>query len=95
MLKTVEAVLETDGNVRLLEAVDVPRPSRALVTILEGSYRESVDEAALLSEARWLRIGAAKKRTRHGSTCSRRGSPRPLPLLGSLTNSAQACRRVG
>lgn len=51
MLKTVEAVLETDGNVRLLEAVDVPRPRRALVTILDDRYGDSVDETALLSEA--------------------------------------------
>jgi len=52
MLKTVEAVLETDGNVRLLEAIDdVPRPRRALVTILGDHFVESVDETALLSEA--------------------------------------------
>jgi hypothetical protein len=42
MLKTVEAVLETDGNVRLLEAIDdVPRPRRALVTIHGDHFVES------------------------------------------------------
>jgi len=51
MLKTVEAVLETDGNVRLLETVDVPMPLRALMTILDDRHGESVDEEALLSGA--------------------------------------------
>jgi hypothetical protein len=48
MLKTVEAVIETDGSVRLVEPVHVPRPRRALVTILDD---ESEGETALLSEA--------------------------------------------
>ena len=50
MLRTVEAVIEADGQVRLLEEVDVSGPRRALVTILD----ESADEpnlTALLSEA--------------------------------------------
>lgn len=50
MLRTVEAVIEADGRVRLLEEVDVSGPRRALVTILD----ESADEpnlTALLSEA--------------------------------------------
>ena len=51
MLRTVEAVLETDGNVRLLEAIDVPRPRRALVTILDDRFGESVDEAAVVRPA--------------------------------------------
>jgi hypothetical protein len=48
MLKTVEAVIETDGSVRLVEPVRVPRPRRALVTILD---EESEGDLALLSEA--------------------------------------------
>jgi len=48
MLKAVEAVIETDGSVRLVEPVRVPRPRRALVTILD---EESESETALLSEA--------------------------------------------
>lgn len=50
MLRTVEAVIEAGGHVRLLEEVDVSGPRRALVTILD----ESADEpnlTALLSEA--------------------------------------------
>lgn len=50
MLRTVEAVIDADGQVRLLEEVDVSGPRRALVTILD----ESADEpnlTALLSEA--------------------------------------------
>jgi hypothetical protein len=48
MLKTVEAVIETDGSVRLVEPVRVPRPRRALVTILD---EDSESETTLLSEA--------------------------------------------
>lgn len=34
MLRTIEAVIEPDGTVRLLEPVDIPRAQRALVTLL-------------------------------------------------------------
>lgn len=43
MLRTVEAVIETDGRVRLLEEVAVNEPRRALVTILD----EAADEPNL------------------------------------------------
>ncbi len=49
MIRTVEAVVDSDGNVRLLEDVRLPGPRRALVTILEDVPRS--DETALLSEA--------------------------------------------
>jgi len=48
-MKTVEAVLETNGEVRLMEPVQVSSPRRVLVTILEEAPATS--EAALLSEA--------------------------------------------
>ncbi|HZL77525.1 MAG TPA: hypothetical protein VFC17_01635 [Candidatus Limnocylindrales bacterium] len=48
-MKTVEAVIETNGEVRLVEPVQLPSPRRALVTILEEA--PSVHDAALLSEA--------------------------------------------
>lgn len=51
MHKTIEAVLETNGNVRLLEEVDLSRPRRALVTILDDEARWGAGETALLSEA--------------------------------------------
>jgi hypothetical protein len=34
MLRTIEAVIEPDGTVRLLEPVDIPKAQRALVTLL-------------------------------------------------------------
>jgi hypothetical protein len=63
MLRTVEAVISPDGDVRLLEDVRLPAPRRALVTILDeespnGDALLSA-EAALASEAAlavdWLR----------------------------------------
>ena len=54
-MRTVEAVVDAQGNVRLLEDVHLPGPRRALVTILDDAPR---DETALLSEgalADWSR----------------------------------------
>ena len=50
MIKTVEAVLDEQGNVRLLEPVHPRTARRALVTILEESPLEQASETALLSE---------------------------------------------
>jgi hypothetical protein len=48
MVRTVEAVIDPQGNVRLLEEVQLPEPRRALVMILED--RAELNETALLSE---------------------------------------------
>jgi hypothetical protein len=56
MIRTVEAVVDSSGHVRLLEEVQLPGPRRALVTILEDAPRS--EETALLSEtvlADWRR----------------------------------------
>ncbi len=50
MIQTVEALIDEDGAVRLLEAVRLPSARRALVTILEEPAVQG-SEAALLSEA--------------------------------------------
>jgi hypothetical protein len=50
MLRTVEAVIDEQGNVRLLEAVQLTAARRALVTILEDAPTAGVPETALLSE---------------------------------------------
>ena len=48
-MKTVEAIIEPTGEVRLIEPVHVSSPRRALVTILEEA--PTAQDAALLSEA--------------------------------------------
>ena len=48
-MKTVEAIIETNGEVHLVEPLQMPTPRRALVTILEEA--PAVHDAALLSEA--------------------------------------------
>jgi hypothetical protein len=50
MPRTVEAVIDT-GGVRLLEAVPLERPRRALVIILDEEPAALPNETALLSEA--------------------------------------------
>lgn len=51
MLRTVEAMIDEQGAVRLLEGVQLSAPRRALVTILEEEPYARVSETALLSEA--------------------------------------------
>ena len=48
-MRTVEAVIEPNGQVRLIEPVHLRSARRALVTILEEA--PSVHDTALLSEA--------------------------------------------
>lgn len=51
MLRTVEAVLEVNGTVRLLEAVELTTPHRALVTILDDTAKPG--EA--VGKSRWAK----------------------------------------
>jgi hypothetical protein len=67
MSHTVKAVIDQDGNVRLLEPITLPASRSALVTILAEDWAEdstedpsiTIAETALLSEAAlatdWLR----------------------------------------
>ena len=51
MLQTFEAVIDEEGNVHLLEPVQLPKGRRAIVTILQDEPVSGVPETALLSEA--------------------------------------------
>ena len=51
MIKTVEAVIDEQGRVRLLEPVAAARSRRALVTILEEEPAPDPHETARLSES--------------------------------------------
>ena len=46
MLRTIEAVIDEEGKVRLLEAIHLPAARRALVTILEDELAVQVHETA-------------------------------------------------
>ena len=50
MIRTVEATIDEEGNVRFLEPVKVASKRRALVTILEDAPVSQVNETALFSE---------------------------------------------
>ncbi len=50
MIQTVEAIIDQNGNVHLLESIKLPALRRALVTILEEEPATSASETALLSE---------------------------------------------
>jgi len=51
MIKTIEAVIDENGQVRLLESINLPAARRALVTILEEEPATNIAETALLSES--------------------------------------------
>ena len=51
MIRTLEAVIDEHGAVRLLEEIHLPAARRALVTVLEDPPIDSPAETALLSEA--------------------------------------------
>lgn len=50
MIQTVEAQIDENGQIRLLEPIILNHPSRVLVTILP-SFPQQENETALLSEA--------------------------------------------
>jgi hypothetical protein len=50
MIRTIEAKIDEQGNVTLLEPVKLPSTRRALVTILEDAPDAAVNETTLLSE---------------------------------------------
>jgi len=51
MIRTLEAVIDEQGNVRLLEPMQLPRARPELVTILEDESTPHINETALLSDA--------------------------------------------
>jgi len=51
MLRTVEAVIDVQGHVHLLEPISLAGARRAIVTIFEEEPGTSIHETASLSEA--------------------------------------------
>lgn len=51
MIQTVEAVVDEQGRVRLLGAIQITGPRRAFLTVLEEDPAPLANETALLSEA--------------------------------------------
>jgi hypothetical protein len=51
MIRTVEAIIDEHGQVRLIEEIKLPSARRALVTILEEAPKRDVSETVLLSES--------------------------------------------
>ncbi len=62
MLTTIEAEIDVNGTVTLLEPITLTRKSRAIVTVLEngnGAKKQMSEEEARLAEERFARwIGA-------------------------------------
>ena len=50
IIQTIEAIIDENGKVQLLESVRLPEARRALLTILEEEPATEISETALLSE---------------------------------------------
>ena len=50
MPRSIEAVIDAEGRVILREEVHLLGPRRAIVTILDETVEDEIDETALLSE---------------------------------------------
>lgn len=50
MIKTIEAIIDEEGTVHLLESIKIKSARRVLVTILEEEPVNTPNEEALLSE---------------------------------------------
>ncbi|MDE3087816.1 MAG: hypothetical protein KGJ80_00315 [Chloroflexota bacterium] len=50
MIRTLEATIDEQGNVHLLEPTQLPATHRALVIVLDETPGVSIPESALLSE---------------------------------------------
>jgi hypothetical protein len=50
MLKTIEAVTEQDGRLRILEPIRLSKRRRVIITILNEEPSEEITNLALLSE---------------------------------------------
>lgn len=85
MIRTVEAVIDEHGNVRLLEPIHLQAARWALVTILEERPVSGVPESALLSEAVLAEDWNKPEEDEAWRTCSRCGSSRSFPVLGPIT----------
>jgi hypothetical protein len=59
MLQTIEAFIDEEGNLRILESIKLPKKRRVIITILNEEPAEDAVNLALLSEAAlatdWLR----------------------------------------
>jgi hypothetical protein len=51
MVRTLEAVIEEGGKVRLLEPIDISVARRALVTVLDEEPHAAADDCTRLSES--------------------------------------------
>ena len=57
MLQAVEAIINPDGSVRLLEHVEVSRPTKVILTLLnndEDGYTQSAKKSDATSILSWL-----------------------------------------
>ena len=93
MIQTVEAVVDAAGRVRLLGAVHVASPRRALVTILEEPAAVP-GEAALLAEAA-LAVGLVEAGGGRGVVTPSAAGVVPVPLPFSDLSQSRVRPAVG
>src|SRR5882672_2201384 len=92
MIKTVEATIDEQGNVRLIEPIDRRTARRALVTIFEESALPNRLQRLRCSvRLRSPRNGIGRKRMKRSRACNTCCGSRPLSVFRPLTVQAPAC----
>jgi hypothetical protein len=51
MLQTIEAITDQDGKLKILDAIQLPKRRRVIITILNEEAPEEIANLALLSES--------------------------------------------
>ena len=94
MIQTIEAVIDQQGNVRLLEPVRLAEARRALVMILEEQPIAASRRRHFSVSRHSARTGTDRRRTRRGRTCSRCGGATP-GKEHAVETAGTALRRPG
>ena len=50
MLQTIEAIIDKDGTLKLIEPIELPKSRRVLITILDEEPSDEILNIAMLSE---------------------------------------------
>ena len=50
MLQTIEAIIDKDGTIKLVDPIELPKSRRVLITILDEEPSDEILNVAMLSE---------------------------------------------
>lgn len=95
LIRTVEAVVDTHGMIRISTPVELPRGSAAFWRPFSRRLRRwRLRPPPCSANPLSLSTGAVRKRIRHGRAFSRTSSPHPISILRPVSFQAPSCARA-